>query len=71
MKKVTLSVIKADVGSIGGHTKPSERMMAIVRARAKEATEKGMLIDALAELDKEFSLRSANTQKKTAEMESL
>src|SRR5438552_22604 len=25
--KVTLSVIKADVGSIGGHTKPSRRML--------------------------------------------
>jgi hypothetical protein len=23
--KVTISVIKADVGSVGGHTKPSER----------------------------------------------
>jgi hypothetical protein len=25
--KVTLSVIKADVGSIGGHTRPSEAMV--------------------------------------------
>ncbi|MGH9779603.1 MAG: fructose 1,6-bisphosphatase, partial [Candidatus Acidiferrales bacterium] len=25
--KVTFSVIKADVGSIGGHTRPSDAMM--------------------------------------------
>lgn len=29
--KVTLSVIKADVGSIGGHTMPSEKMLQAVR----------------------------------------
>jgi fructose 1,6-bisphosphate aldolase/phosphatase len=31
--KITLAVIKADVGSIGGHTRPSERMLQTVRAR--------------------------------------
>ena len=30
--KTTLSILKADVGSIGGHTKPSQRMMDSVRA---------------------------------------
>lgn len=30
-EKMTISVIKADVGSIGGHTKPSEKMLAVVR----------------------------------------
>ena len=25
--RVTLSLIKADVGSVGGHTQPSERML--------------------------------------------
>ncbi len=35
--KITLSVIKADVGSIGGHTKPSEKMLERVRARVQEA----------------------------------
>jgi fructose 1,6-bisphosphatase len=25
--KITLSVLKADVGSIGGHTKPSDKML--------------------------------------------
>lgn len=29
-KKITLSVIKADVGSIGGHTKPSQAMLNVV-----------------------------------------
>ncbi len=35
--KITLSVIKADVGSIGGHTRPSGRMVEIVRARLRDA----------------------------------
>ena len=30
--RLTLSLIKADVGSIGGHTKPSARMMDSTRA---------------------------------------
>lgn len=46
-KKITLSVIKADVGSIGGHTKPSERMMALVRGRVQDAIAKNLLIDGL------------------------
>ncbi|KPL16513.1 MAG: fructose 1,6-bisphosphatase, partial [candidate division Zixibacteria bacterium SM23_81] len=29
--KTTLSVIKADIGSIGGHIKPSQRLMEKVR----------------------------------------
>jgi fructose 1,6-bisphosphate aldolase/phosphatase len=35
MSRVTLSVIKADVGSIGGHTKPSEPMLETVRTRVQ------------------------------------
>src|SRR5574337_6661 len=38
MREVTLSVIKADVGSIGGHTKPSGPMLEAVRTRIREAT---------------------------------
>lgn len=46
MSKITLSVIKADVGSIGGHTKPSEPMLDAVRHRMREA--KGnLLLDGL------------------------
>jgi len=37
MREVTLSVIKADVGSIGGHTKPSNQMLEAVRTRIHEA----------------------------------
>ncbi|MFH1711769.1 MAG: fructose 1,6-bisphosphatase [Patescibacteria group bacterium] len=48
MKKVTFSVIKADVGSIGGHTKPSEEMMARVNAMLVDAKHQGLLIDAMA-----------------------
>lgn len=44
--KTTLSVIKADVGSIGGHTKPSETMLKVVRARMAEVIGK-LLIDGM------------------------
>ncbi|HEY4526210.1 MAG TPA: fructose 1,6-bisphosphatase, partial [Candidatus Paceibacterota bacterium] len=43
--KITLSVIKADVGSIGGHTKPSEKMLELVRSRVTEAISQKLLID--------------------------
>lgn len=45
--KITLSVIKADVGSIGGHTKPSKRMLDVVRARVGAAVERNELLDAM------------------------
>ena len=43
--RLTLSLIKADVGSIGGHTKPSERMLAATRDAVTDAIKKGLLID--------------------------
>ena len=43
--KLTLSILKADVGSIGGHTKPSREMMDSVRGEAQAAVDKGLLID--------------------------
>jgi fructose 1,6-bisphosphate aldolase/phosphatase len=43
--KLTLSVLKADVGSIGGHTKPSQHMLDSVKAAANEAVRSGLLID--------------------------
>jgi fructose 1,6-bisphosphate aldolase/phosphatase len=46
MNRVTLSVIKADVGSIGGHTKPSEAMLDVVRSRVRSAQGK-LLMDAM------------------------
>jgi fructose 1,6-bisphosphate aldolase/phosphatase len=45
--KMTLSVIKADVGSIGGHTKPSQRMLETVRARLRDAMRQQLLVDGL------------------------
>lgn len=47
--KVTLSVIKADVGSIGGHTRPSERMLHVVREKVQSACSgrQGLLLDGL------------------------
>jgi len=43
--KLTISMIKADVGSIGGHTRPSDGMLEVARKAVKEAVEDGMLID--------------------------
>jgi fructose 1,6-bisphosphate aldolase/phosphatase len=35
--RITFSVIKADVGSIGGHTRPSDAQMRVLRERVREA----------------------------------
>ena len=43
--KLTISVLKADVGSIGGHTKPSQRMINAVEEAVAEAISSGLLID--------------------------
>ena len=45
--RITVSVIKADVGSIGGHTRPSERMLEVVRAQVREAVRFQLLLDGL------------------------
>ncbi|MBN2428969.1 MAG: fructose 1,6-bisphosphatase [Deltaproteobacteria bacterium] len=42
--KVTLSVIKADIGSIGGHIAPSQKLLDTVRGHV-DRNAKGMLID--------------------------
>jgi fructose 1,6-bisphosphate aldolase/phosphatase len=42
--KITLSVIKADVGSIGGHIAPSRQLLATVKARIAERGQ-GLLLD--------------------------
>ena len=44
--KTTLSILKADVGSIGGHTKPSDRMLDSVKSDVAAAIGRGLLIDA-------------------------
>src|SRR6266404_5341037 len=45
LMRLTLSVIKADIGSVGGHTKPSTRMMAAVQGEVAKAIDNGLLID--------------------------
>ncbi|MDW3228844.1 MAG: fructose-1,6-bisphosphate aldolase/phosphatase [Acidobacteriota bacterium] len=42
--KTTISVLKADIGSIGGHIKPSQELLAEVR-NSVAANAKGLLID--------------------------
>lgn len=42
--RVTVSVIKADIGSVGGHTQPSAEVLEIVRERV-ERERGGLLID--------------------------
>jgi fructose 1,6-bisphosphate aldolase/phosphatase len=43
--KITLSAIKADTGSVGGHNRPSDAMVAKAKDRIKEGIEKGLIID--------------------------
>ena len=43
--KLTMSVRKADAGSIGGHTKPSEAMMQTVRSEIQGAVNGSLIID--------------------------
>ena len=43
--KITLSLIKADIGSIGGHTQPSQLMLDTVEKLARKAVIDGLLID--------------------------
>lgn len=46
MAKITLSIIKADIGSIGGHIKPSEKLLQAVENHIKtKGKGKGLLID--------------------------
>jgi fructose 1,6-bisphosphate aldolase/phosphatase len=45
--KITLSVIKADVGSIGGHTKPTDKMINSTKKKVTQAIKKGLIIDGL------------------------
>ncbi|MEK7544416.1 MAG: fructose-1,6-bisphosphatase [Patescibacteria group bacterium] len=44
--KTTLSIIKADTGSIGGHNRPSEAMLAKAVSEVESAKAKGLLTDA-------------------------
>lgn len=44
---ITLSVIKADVGSVGGHTKPTSEMLEAVRRHVADALKRGILIDGM------------------------
>lgn len=43
--KVTLSVIKADTGSVGGHNKPSDAMVTKAKDLVKQAVGSGLLTD--------------------------
>ena len=45
--EITLSAIKADVGSIGGHTRPSDEMLAAVQELLQQNIKSGLLIDGL------------------------
>jgi len=48
LMKITLSFIKADVGSIGGHTQPSKKMMKKASELLNSDLYKGLLSDSLA-----------------------
>lgn len=40
--RLTLSLIKADVGSVGGHTQPTGQMLKAVREAANDAVVAGL-----------------------------
>ncbi|MFQ5890727.1 MAG: fructose 1,6-bisphosphatase [Gemmatimonadota bacterium] len=42
---LTISAIKADVGGVGGHTRPSSRMLAAARDELAKAAKRGLLLD--------------------------
>jgi fructose 1,6-bisphosphate aldolase/phosphatase len=44
--KTTISVIKADTGSVGGHNRPSDAMVAKAKERVTDAVKNGLLSDA-------------------------
>ncbi len=44
--KITLSIIKADIGSIGGHIQPSSQLVEKVRRKVSELG-KNLLIDSV------------------------
>lgn len=44
--KTTISVIKADTGSVGGHNRPSDAMVAKAKERVADAVKNGLLSDA-------------------------
>lgn len=44
---MTLSVFRADVGSVGGHSEPSDRMLKRVQWKVNDALQSGLLIDGL------------------------
>lgn len=43
--KLTISLIKADVGSIGGHTRPSIKMLQVVKDSVRSQIDHGLLLD--------------------------
>jgi fructose 1,6-bisphosphate aldolase/phosphatase len=43
--KLTISAIKADVGSIGGHTQPTTKMLEVAQKELHDAVKKNLLID--------------------------
>jgi len=68
--KITLSVIKADIGSIGGHIGPSRKLLDAVKAHVAERGRESLLLpmgeleytgitEKLAALDKAFRIRPA------------
>jgi fructose 1,6-bisphosphate aldolase/phosphatase len=42
---LTVTAIKADVGSVGGHTRPSMKMMELSRDLLERASEEGIIVD--------------------------
>ncbi len=60
--KITLSVIKADIGSIGGHIAPSQRLLETVRSHVQELGA-GLLLDSyVSHTGDDVAILSTHTQ---------
>ncbi len=61
--RITLSILKADVGSIGGHTTPSQKMVESVRQAVKAAIGKKLIIDGfVAHTGDDIAILSSHTR---------
>ena len=60
--KITISVIKADIGSVGGHIRPSERLLGSVRAYVREHSRDLLIDDAVSSTGDDIAILMTHTR---------
>jgi fructose 1,6-bisphosphate aldolase/phosphatase len=60
--KITISVIKADIGSVGGHIRPSERLLGSVRAYVREHARDLLIDDAVSSTGDDIAILMTHTR---------